>query len=167
MIADCRLRIADCWKRPLLCIAAGAVAVGVGLVSGCITHPQNPSATQPATALDLATTQPSYWLNQPAVAQVQGHDFEKVVEACKQTARGYQFALDRVDYRAGEITTLPQISKQWFEPWRRDTGTAVEIFANSLGAIRRTLSFEVTRNPDETYAITPEVHADKYVRVQR
>jgi hypothetical protein len=70
---------------------------------------------------------------------------------------------DRVDYRAGEFTTTPQISKQWFEPWRPDTGTAVEIFANSLGAIRRTLSFDVVRNPDETFTITPKVLVEREV----
>jgi hypothetical protein len=163
MTADCGLRIADCWKRPLLCIAAGAVAVGVGLFSGCITHPQNPAATQPATALDPATTQPSYWLNQPAAAQVRWDNFDDVVEVCKQVMRGYQMVPDRVDYRAGEFTTTPQISKQWFEPWRRDTGTAVEIFANSLGAIRRTLGFDVTRNPDQTFTITPKVLVEREV----
>jgi hypothetical protein len=167
MMANCRLRIANCFRREALCVVAGAVALGIGLIPGCITKPQNPSATQPATALDPATTQPSYWLNQPAAAQVQGRDYERVLEACRQTARGYLFTLDRVDYRAGEITTAPQVSKQWFEPWRPDTGTAYQIFANSLGAIRRTLSFEVARNPDETYTITPKVLVEREVILER
>src|SRR3954465_14080650 len=115
MIADCRLRIADCFKRETLCIAAGAIAVAISLIPGCITHPQNPAATQPATALDPATTQPAYWLDRPAGATVQGRDFDAVWDVCKDTARGYLFVLDRTDYRAGLITTTPQISRQIFE----------------------------------------------------
>ncbi len=44
----------------VLCLIGGILLGGFG--SGCIMHPQNPAATQPATYLDLSTTQPSYWL---------------------------------------------------------------------------------------------------------
>jgi hypothetical protein len=176
MIADWRLtsassvepRIADyLQRREVVCAVAVLVFVGAVLMPGCITKPQNPSATQPATALDLATTQPSYWLNQPAVAQVRWDNFDEIVEVGKQVMRGYQMVPDRVDYRAGEFTTTPQISKQWFEPWRWDTGTAVEVFANSLGAIRRTLSLDVVRNPDQTFTITPKVLVEREVILER
>jgi hypothetical protein len=139
----------------------------VGLIPGCITKPQNPAATQPATVIDLATTQPTYWLSQPSAEQVQGRDFDAVWEACKVTARGFGFALDRVDYRAGEITTVPLISPQVFEPWRPDTGTMYQVMANTMGAIRRTLIFDVARNADETYAITPKVLVEREVILER
>jgi hypothetical protein len=130
-------------------------------VLGCITGRSNPAATQPATAVDLATTQPGYWLAQPAVAEVRGSDFGRLWEAAKDTARGYQVALDREDYRAGVITTVPEISKQVFEVWRADAGTAEEAVANTLGAIRRTIRFEVTRNEDETYTLVPKVLVER------
>ena len=169
MIADCGLRIAD-WVRGRVFLSAMvcAAAVTIVVVSGCITKPQNPAATQPATAIDLATTQPSYWLAQPAAAQVQARDFDAVWDVCKTTARDYLYALDREDYRSGVITTVPLISKQWFEPWRPDTGTAYDVLANSLGAIRRTLRFEVSRNADDgTYTVTPKVLVERESILER
>jgi hypothetical protein len=168
-IADCRLRIAD-WAcgRTLVSGAACVSAVLVVVFSGCITKPQNPAATQPATAIDLATTQPSYWLAQPAAAQVQARDFDALWDVCKTTARDYLYALDREDYRSGVITTVPLVSKQWFEPWRPDTGTAYDVLANSLGAIRRTLRFEVSRNADDgTYTVTPKVLVERESILER
>jgi hypothetical protein len=158
-------------RRGVVCaVAAGASALviaGAALLPGCITRPQNPAATQPATAVDLATTQPTYWLDQPAAAEVEGRDFDALWDACKQVARGYLFALDRVDYRAGEISTVPMISKQWFEPWRSDSGTAYETLANSMGAVRRTLVFNVARNADQTYTITPKVLVEREAILER
>jgi hypothetical protein len=168
-IADCRLPMAD-WVRgrALVSGAACVLAVLVLVFSGCITKPQNPAATQPATAIDLATTQPSYWLAQPAAAQVQARDFDALWDVCKTTARDYLYALDREDYRSGVITTAPLISKQWLEPWRPDTGTAYDVLANSLGAIRRTLRFEVSRNADDgMYTVTPKVLVERESILER
>jgi hypothetical protein len=138
------------------------------IVTGCINKPQNPAATQPATAIDPVTTQPSYWLNQPAAAQVQGKDFDTVWAVSKETARGYLCALDREDYRAGLITTVPLVSKQWFEPWRPDTGTAGDVWANSTATIRRTLRFEIDRgNEDGTFTITPKVLVEREAVLER
>src|SRR3954470_15649838 len=80
-------------------------------VLGCITGRQDPAATQPATAVDLATTQPEYWYARPTVAEVRASDFGKLWDAAKETARKYQLALDREDYRAGVISTVPEMSK--------------------------------------------------------
>ncbi|HEY7116462.1 MAG TPA: hypothetical protein VH475_07750, partial [Tepidisphaeraceae bacterium] len=137
------------------------------LLLGCITHPQNPAATQPATAIDLATTQPTYWYARPGVAQVRNADFQNLWEACKDTARAYLFALDREDYRSGVISTAPLISKQLVEFWRPDTGTAAAVFANSTAAMRRTIRFEVTREPDGTYTATPKVLVERESILER
>jgi hypothetical protein len=144
-----------------LVTAATAVAVALGWLSGCITGPSNPAATQPATALDVATSQPTYWLNQAAVAEVQGNDFNALWESAKETVRAYQFTLDRQDYRSGVITTAPEISKQIFEVWRDDAGTAYDAWAATMGAIRRTIRFEVTRNPDNTFTMVPKVLVER------
>ena len=126
-------------------------------VLGCVTGRSNPAATQPATAVDLATTQPAYWYEKPAVAEVRANEFPRLWEAAKETARKYQLPLDREDYRAGVITTVPTISKQIFEFWRSDAGTAYEATADTVGAIRRTVRFEVSRNADDTYTLVPKV----------
>lgn len=139
----------------------------VFLSLNCINKPQNPAATQPATAIDPATTQPSYWLNQPAAAHVQTTDFDQTWNACKSVARGYLYTLDREDYRDGLITTAPMISKQWFEPWRPDTGTVGAMLANSTSAFRRTLRFEIDRNPDNTFTVTPKVLVEREALLER
>jgi hypothetical protein len=154
-------------RRETVSAAALVIALALGWMGGCIMHPQNPAATQPATETDLATTQPYYWLAKPAAAQVRGRDFDTIWETCKTIARDYQFTLERDDFRSGVITTAPLVSKQWFEPWRPDTGTIEGAFANSLGAIRRSLRFEITRNSDDTYTITPKVLVEREVILER
>lgn len=150
-----------------LCILSVLGASVVVLISGCINKPQNPAATQPATAVDPVTTQPSYWLNQPAAAQVQASDFDHIWNTCKSVARSYLYQLDREDYRDGLITTVPMISKQWFEPWRPDTGTVGAMLANSTSAFRRTLRFEIDRNADNTFTITPKVLVERQALLER
>jgi hypothetical protein len=157
------------YRKTIVATTAAALvaAVAVGYLGGCIGKPQNPSATQPATAIDPATTQPSYWLARPAVAKVQGAEFDALWESCKETARGYLFTLDRVEPRSGVLQTTPMVSKQIFEPWRPDTGTFADVIANSLGAIRRTLRFELSRNEDGTYTATPKVLIEREAILER
>jgi hypothetical protein len=136
--------------KPRHAIAYLTASILALCVLGCITGRQNPAATQP-----------SYWLEQPAVAQVRGGDFNRLWEAAKETVRDYQLALDREDYRAGVITSVPEISKQVFELWRSDAGTTNEAVANTLGAIRRTIRFEVSRGDDGTFTLVPKVLVER------
>ena len=133
----------------------------IALSCGCITKPQNPSATQPATAQDLATTQPSYWLDQPAPASARSSDFQRLWTAAEDVARDFLFRLDRQDYRAGLLTTRPMVSAQWFEPWRRDVRTAADRNESSLATIRRTIRFEFERLDDGEYRVTPKVLVER------
>jgi hypothetical protein len=193
MISDCQLPIADLKTSPAL-IASPRAQSAIGnrksaisrtllhssilfllssiLVflpfSGCIGNPQNPAATQPATEIDLATTQPSYWLSQPPAAQVQAKDFDRLWDSCKTVARSYLFALDREDFRAGLITTEPLISKQLWEFWRPDTGAASDVLANSTATHRRTLRFEIERDEQSgAYTITPKVLVEQQTVLER
>jgi hypothetical protein len=147
--------------------AACGVAV-ISLIVGCIgKHPSNPAATQPVTVKDLATTQPSYWLDKPAAVTVSNFQFQPLWDACEKTARAHLFQLDREDYRLGLLTTKPMISKQLLEPWRKDTGTAHGVVENSLAAIRRTLRFEIEHSDDGTYIMTPKVIVERFTIVER
>ncbi len=129
--------------------------------AGCIGAPQNPSGTRPATAIDPATTQPSYWLDQPANATAQSDDFQMLFSASEDTARDFLFRIDRVDYRAGLLTTRPMVSKQWFEFWRSDVRTWTDLEESSLATIRRTVRFEFARLDEGTYRVTPKVLVER------
>src|SRR5438270_2930186 len=98
---------------------------GLAALAGCIgRHPYDPAATQPVTVVDLATTQPDYYYNQPTVASVTSLQFQPLWDACLEACRRDGFDIDRQNYRLGLITTKPLISKQVLEPWKRDTGTS-------------------------------------------
>ncbi|HMB96480.1 MAG TPA: hypothetical protein VKK61_10615 [Tepidisphaeraceae bacterium] len=126
-------------------------------MNGCITHPQNPAATQPATTVDLATTQPTYWLSQPPNGSVTSADFAKLWATSENVARAFFFKLDREDYRLGILTTQPLVSAQWAEPWRRDNRTVYDVEESSLATIRRTVTFEFKRLDDDTWQVAPKV----------
>src|SRR6266576_1615339 len=96
------------------------LAIAISRLIGCIGEPANPAATQPATVLNLATTQPSYWYQQGGGPTVRDDDFERLWNACEAVARDFLFEVDRTDYRSGVLTTKPLTSRQWFEVWRRD-----------------------------------------------
>ena len=130
-------------------------------LAGCVTQPQNPAATQPATAIDLATTQPSYWLDQPAPASATSHDFQRLWTASEGVARDFLFRLDRQDFRAGLLTTRPMVSAQWFEPWRREVRTAKDRNESSLATVRRTIRFQFDRLDDGSYRVTPRVLVER------
>lgn len=135
----------------------------VGL--GCASRPMTPAATQTATDINLATTQPSYWLDQPANATARGDDFERLFAASEDTARDFLFRIDRVDYRAGLLTTWPLVSKQWFEFWRPDVQTWDDLEESSLATIRRTIRFQINCLDDGTFEVTPMVLVERQTLV--
>jgi hypothetical protein len=162
-----RFAICDSVRR---CSPQVRFAIGVAtalLACGCITHAQHPAATQPATVADAATTQPSFWLDQPAAATVTGDDFDRMVAACRDVARDYLFKIDRVDYRAGLVLTEPMISSQWFEPWRHDNHSLDDVEESSLATIRRSIRFEFTRQDDQTWEMAPKIMVERQTVAER
>ncbi len=151
-ISNLKSQISDFkWLTLVAPVAALVIA------AGCIgKHPANPAATQPVTIVDPATTQPSYWLNMPAVTSVDSLYFQPLWDACETVARDYGYQLDRTDFRLGLLTTKPMVSKQFLEPWRKDTGTSKGVLDNSMATVRRTIRFEVV-NDGGTYRMTPKV----------
>ncbi len=137
------------------------------IVPGCITTPSNPSATQPATAIDPATTKPEYWWSKPGVATIEHRDFQTLMDACEDVARNYLFEIDRVDYRQGVLTTRPMTSKQFFEVWRHDSAKASDTERNSLATYRRTLRFDVTKKADGTYQAAPKILVERWAQAER
>jgi hypothetical protein len=126
-----------------------------------------PAATQPTVAVAAPEATPAYWMGKPAMASVASRDFGRLWDACADTARNYQFPLDRLDYRDGVMTTAPVVSKQIFEPWRRDTGTFHELMISTLDTVRRTIRFDFERAEDGSYVARPKVLVERLSQIQR
>lgn len=153
-----RLRMADGGWRMALLVAMGA---------GCITHPQNPAATQPATAIDPQTALPEHWLDQPAKASASSADFQSLWNAAEDVARAHQLTLDRVDYRIGLLTTRPKVSPQFFEVWRSDAGGAEAWVESSIASIRRSVHFEFERDEKGHATVSPKVLVERSSQPER
>lgn len=169
-MANCDLRVATRkWTRAaragLWGLSLGGFAVAC--LQGCIWHESRPSATQPATAIDPATTQPLYWLGRPAVATATSLQFQPMWNACEETGRHFGFPLDRQDYRAGLLTTVPVVSEQILEPWRKDAGTMHDVVQSSLATIRRHIRFEIERTEAGTFVMTPKVLVERETIIER
>jgi len=80
--------------------------------------------------------------------------FQAVWDASLEVLRRYGFAVDRRDRRAGLITTEPMTGRQFFEFWRRDAATRVDLAESTLQTIYR--QAQVTIEP-ETFHPTVEV----------
>ncbi len=70
-------------------------------------------------------------------------NFQAVWLASQEILRDYYFTLDRLDRRAGVITTLPMTGKQWFEWWRHDCITTLDIRESSLQKVYRTVKVSI------------------------
>lgn len=135
--------------------------------TGCLLGRQHPAATQPATAIDPATTRPSYWLDQPAVAHVRSRNFDALWDACREALQSDGFLIDRRDYREGLMTTLPLTSKQAYEFWREDVISPHDLAQSTLSMLRRTVRVAFERLPDGTFEATPKVLVERDSLVER
>jgi hypothetical protein len=125
------------------------VAVMLALLVGCASR----GGTSPTTA--------------PSRPTVTARSFDFLWASCEDTAREFGFTLDRQDYRGGVITTVPLISKQFFEVWRNDVRTIGDVANSSLATYRRTLRFEIVRNSNGTFTVTPSVTIERYVQSEQ
>jgi hypothetical protein len=148
-----------------------ALALGCSLLTGCGGGDKTrttvvPSTTRPvATAIDPQLAQPTYWLKQPATSETSFADFQKLWDACEAVAYDYLFKIDRRDYRHGLLTTQPMLSKQWFEPWRKDGPTGRDVEEASFGGVRRTVYFQFTQNLDNSYTVAPKVLVERQSKI--
>jgi hypothetical protein len=132
---------------------------------GCILS--KPSLTPMVTKVDPVQATPDYWWNRPSVASVSNSDFEKLWGACKGELYVRLFDVDREEYREGLLTSAPLVSKQAFEPWRNDALSLGDQAESTLATIRRTVHFELIRQPDGTYQATPKVLVERFASSER
>ena len=142
-----------------------ALLTGACLGVGCIDHKPDGATTREMA--NLPSTNPYYWLDQPAVATVSSPDYDAIWNACDTTARDYLYTIDRHNYRTGFMTTLPMISKQLWEPWRHDAGTLRDTWQSTWGTIQRLVQFQIQRNDDGTFSVQPKVLIERQSILER
>lgn len=150
--------------------AIPALLLGLWTLSGCASHKE--PATEPAdrpiaTDIDPQTAEPDYWYAQPASVTVEAADYDKLWHACEESLRSRRFALDRMDYRDGVMSSAPLTSKQFWELWRSDVVGTYDIMEGSVGTLRRTIRFELTRNPAGGCSVAPKVLIERFSSEQQ
>lgn len=70
----------------------------------------------------------------------------ELLETCENVLRDQGFRIDRLDRRAGVVTTHPETSKHFFEVWRKDVATRYDLWEATFNTIRRTV--EIQTEPD-------------------
>jgi hypothetical protein len=128
--------------------------------------PQSPPLL-PEPPGDIATVDPEYWWTQPGAQVVTSSDFSRLWTAAEQVLTEFLFRIDRADFRAGILSSEPLISAQIFEPWRRDVQTGDDLARSSVATYRRTVRFEILRNDDDSYELTPKVLVERQAILER
>lgn len=72
---------------------------------------------------------------------------QQLWEAIADTLREEGFRLDRLDRRAGLVTTLPETSKHFFEFWRHDVDTRQDFWEATINPIRRATRVSLQPGP--------------------
>jgi hypothetical protein len=139
--------------------------IGVAFIGGCIAP--NRELDKPVTQVDPKEATIDYWLVRPAVVSVSSDDFNKLFNACERVLRDRLFKIDRLEPRGALITTEPLVSKQFFEFWRNDVVTFNDTVHSSLGTMRRTVRFEISKNDDGTYTASPKVIVEEQASTER
>ena len=79
-------------------------------------------------------------------------NFQAVWDASSDVLIDYRFSIDRLDRRAGIISTDPQASKHFFELWRRDKTTRKGALENTVQPLYRVASVKITKGDDGNYS---------------
>ncbi len=66
-------------------------------------------------------------------------NFQALWLAAQEVLGEYRFAINRLDRRAGLITTEPLTGQQFFEPWRKDAANRAALADSSLKTLHRTV----------------------------
>ena len=112
-------------------LAFASVAIAL---SGCL----GPRKAEYRSVQQLSVSDPS-------------EEADRLWEAAQETLRRHRFRLDRVDRRAGVITTMPVISQHLLEFWRHDVDTRSDLWESTLNPIRRWVEVSVSPNEDRRW----------------
>lgn len=87
---------------------------------------------------------------------------EQLFEAATDELRAGRFRLDRVDRRAGVITTFPEGSQHFFEFWRHDVATTRDFWEATINPMRRWTKISIQRNEQAVSDIEVEVRKERF-----
>lgn len=87
--------------------------------------------------------------------------------AIQETLRKSHYRLDRVDRRAGVITTMPENSQHFFEFWRRDVATTRDFWEATLNPIRRRIEVSVAVDGDQWRSVSVAVFKQRFSSADR
>ena len=119
-----------------------------------------------ATDIDPARAEPEFWLSQSPALSVGNTDFDRLWDAAARVSQDYLFKLDRQDRRLGLLTTVPNVSAQWFEPWRREVQTTSDVVESSTATQRRTITWQF-RQVSNGWAVTPKVLIERQSQTEK
>jgi len=158
--------LARMFCRPTIILTFFLSFAGCAATKNAATWQPSPPSTQPMpvpmTDVDGAVATADYWYAQPAAAAATAGDFDSLWAAAEQAARLRLFTIDRRDPRSGMLVSAPMVSSQVFEPWRQDQKSGYDTAQSTLATIRRTIRFEIVKQDDGLFQLTPKVLVERY-----
>jgi hypothetical protein len=136
------------------------------VTGGCIGNNLSRPSGERVTDLPKTMAEPPHFMKRQATATVTAGDFDKLWDATHRVTRDLGYRADREDPRLGVYTTRPLVSAQFFEPWRWNVGSLYALVEASLGTIRRSVRWDVTRNDDGTFTAQPRVLVERYTVIE-
>lgn len=96
-------------------------------------------------------------------------DRDAFLDAAMTTLRRYDLEPARVDRASGEVVTVPTVSAQWFEFWRRDALGPYQALEASLHTIQRIVKIRAAPSDagGEEYDVSVEVQKARYSAAER
>ena len=111
----------------------------------------------------LGPRRDNYQSSQPVMIAVSSPEADGLWAAVQDTLRTHRFRLDRVDRRAGIITTLPETSQHFFEVWRHDVDTRTDFWEATLNPLRRWVEVTLAGGDDSTWTkLAVAVHKERF-----
>lgn len=147
---------------------AAVLAASASFIVGCqgSSRVNEPAGGATATDIDPLQGEPDYWLKKQPTVSVSDHDFDRLWSSAEHVSESLLFTIDRRDRRLGLMTTQPDVSAQWFEPWRRELQTVRDMQNSSFAAFRRTIRWQFEQQGGG-YTVTPRVLVERETLAER
>ncbi len=96
----------------------------------------------------LGPRRDDYRSTQPINIANRSDDADRLWSSVRDTLREHRFRLDRVDRRAGVVTTFANTSQQFFEWWRHDVDSWPDYWDATLNPVARRVEVTIAGQDD-------------------